>query len=124
MYTSAVKNDTVMRKAIPTVTQELVLTIADRLLGISKSTVCVVSKDVCSAICFKAVDGSHIPIVSQECPAVYYNRKGWYSARTIEVVSLIHDAHVFAIITFCLYILVGLGDPTFYIGSRKHTQII
>ena len=30
--------------------------------------------------CAGAVDGSHIPIVSpQECPADYYNRKGWHS---------------------------------------------
>ena len=30
--------------------------------------------------CAGAVDGCHIPIVSpQECPADYYNRKGWHS---------------------------------------------
>ena len=30
--------------------------------------------------CVGAVDGCHIPIVSpQDCPADYYNRKGWHS---------------------------------------------
>ena len=78
----------------------------------SKSAVCIVTKEVCTAIvecllpkyikipvgaalrenveafktelgflqCVGAVDGTHIPIISlQECPADYYNRKGWHS---------------------------------------------
>ena len=81
------------------------------LFGVSKATVCLVTKDVCVAIIsvlllryikmltgvnFKAVidgfahkwmfphsdvsDGTHISIVSpRECPAEYYNRKGWHS---------------------------------------------
>ena len=82
------------------------------LFGVSKTTICLVLKDVCSAIvkyllpsyitfpkgaalkevidgfknnlgfpqCMGAVDGSHIPIISpHECPADYYNRKGWHS---------------------------------------------
>ena len=129
-------NDTVMREAIPTdmrvaITLWFLATGADyRTIGhlfcISKSTVCVVLKDACSAVvksllpryisfptgaalreiidgfkddlgfpqCAGAVDGSHIPIISpQECPADYYNRKGWHSIilqelLTIEAVSL------------------------------------
>ena len=59
--------------------------------------------------CAGAVDGSHIPIVSpQECPADYYNRKGWHSiilqgtvdhqGRLIDIYvgwpSRVHDARV------------------------------
>ena len=30
--------------------------------------------------CADVIDGTHIPIVSPvECPADYYNRKGWHS---------------------------------------------
>jgi hypothetical protein len=144
-----------MRKAIPT-DQRVALTLwflatgADyrtvgHLFGVSKSTVCVVTKQVCSAIvkrllpeyvklptgealtdrevvegfkiehgfpqCVGAVDGTHIPIISpQECPADYYNRKGWHSiilqgvvdhkGRFIDVYAgwpgRVHDARVFA----------------------------
>lgn len=113
------------------------------LFGVSKSTVCLVLKDMCSAIVklllpqyirfptgtalrtttdrFKndlgfpqyvgAIDGSHIPIISpQECPADYYNRKGWHSivlqgtvdhqGSFIDVYvgwpGRVHDAHIFA----------------------------
>ena len=116
------KDDTRMRKAIPT-EQRVALTLwflatnADyrtigHLFGVSKSTVCIVTKEVCAAIvrvllskyiklptgeglkevvdgfehkwgfpqCAGAVDGTHIPIVSpDECPADYFNRKGWHS---------------------------------------------
>ena len=58
--------------------------------------------------CAGAVDGTHIPIVSpEECPADYYNRKGWHSVRMQSVVNhlghftnvyvgWVHDARVFA----------------------------
>ena len=120
---SAIKqDDTTMRTAVPT-DKRIALTLwflasgADYrtiglLFGVSKSTVCLVIKDVCSAIvqillpeyirfptgdalrrvvtgfkqdygfpqCAGAIDGTHIPIVSpNECPADYYNRKGWHS---------------------------------------------
>ena len=113
------------------------------LYGVSKSTVCMVTKEVCVVIverllpviisiptgtplklvvhgfknnhgfpqCAGAVDGTHIPIVSlQECPADYYNRKGWHSILMQGVVDhqghfidvnigwlgRVHDARVFA----------------------------
>ena len=61
--------------------------------------------------CVGAVDGTHIPILSpQECPADYYNGKGWHSilmqgvvdhqGRFIDVYigwpGRVHDARVFA----------------------------
>ena len=61
--------------------------------------------------CVGAVDGTHIPIISpQDCPADYYNRKGWHSiilqgtvdhaGRFIDVYvgwpGRVHDARVFA----------------------------
>ncbi len=79
------------------------------LFDILKSSVCIIRKEVCASIllppfikfpsgsyleevvngfknqfgfpqCVGAIDGSHIPIVSpHECPANYYNRKGWHS---------------------------------------------
>ena len=116
------KSDTVMRRAIP-VEKQVAMTLwfmvtgADyrtigHLFGVSKSSVCLVTKEVCCCIvsqllhqfvrfptgsaltevvegfknelgfpqCVGAVDGSHIPIVSpRDCPADYYNRKGWHS---------------------------------------------
>ena len=113
------------------------------LFGVSKSTVCLVTKDVCTAIvrvllpkyikipsgdslkdvvdgcvhkwefppCIGAVDGTHIPIKSpEECPADYYNRKGWHSVIMQGMVNhlghfadvyigwpgRVHDAGVFA----------------------------
>ena len=145
--------DTVMRKAVSTekrvaITLWFLSTGADyrtigHLFGVSKSTVCVVTKEVCAAIvehllpeyikiptgaaldenvrhfrvdhsfpqCVGAVDGTHIPIVSpRECPADYYNRKGWHSiilqgtvdhaGRFIDVYvgwpGRVHDARVFS----------------------------
>ena len=138
-----------MRKAIPTekrvaLTLWFLATGADyrtisHLFGVSKSTVCVVTKQVCSSIvecllpkyvkipigaalmediegfksnhgfpqCVGAVDGTHIPIISpKDCPADYYNRKGWHSGtvdhtgRFIDVYvgwpGRVHDARVFA----------------------------
>ena len=116
------KNDTIMRRAVSTdvrvaLTLWFLATGDDyrtigHLFGVSKSTVCLVVKDVCSTIvkillpqyikipkgsalknvidgfktkhgfpqCAGAVDGTHIPIISpKECPADYYNRKGWHS---------------------------------------------
>ena len=116
------KKDTIMRKAIP-VEQRVALTLwrlatpsdyrtIGHLFGVSKAAVCVIVKDVCSAIvqvllpryikiptgaslkevvhgfehkwgfpqCAGAVDGTHILIMSpQDCPADYFNRKGWHS---------------------------------------------
>ena len=61
--------------------------------------------------CVGSVDGTHIPIVSpRECPADYYNRKGWHSiilqgtvdhaGRFIDVYvgwpGRVHDARVFS----------------------------
>ena len=146
------KNDTEMRNAVP-VEQRVALTLwflatnADyrtigHLFGVSKPTVCVITKEVCAAIakvllpkyvrvpsgdelkkvvegfrdelgfpqCAGVVDGTHIPIVSPtECPADYYNRKGWHSiimqgmvdnvGRFTEVYigwpGRVHDARVF-----------------------------
>ena len=150
---SITRTDTTMRKAIST-EKRVALTLwflstgsdyrtIGHLFGVSKSTVCVVAKDVCHCIvklllpkyiqlprgaaledvlrgfktdlgfpqCAGAVDGSHIPIVSpQECPADYYNRKGWHSiilqgtvdhqGRLIDIYvgwpGRVHDARVFA----------------------------
>ena len=147
------KVDTTMRKAI-SVEKRVALTLwflatgADyrtigHLFGVAKSTVCVVTKEVCASIvslllpqyiqvpqgstlkevvrgferdhdfpqCAGAVDGTHIPIVSpQECPADYYNRKGWHSIIMQGMVNnrglfldvyvgwpgRVHDARVFA----------------------------
>ena len=131
----------------------------------SKSTVCVVTKQVCSSIvecllpkyvkipigaalmediegfksnhgfpqCVGAVDGTHIPIISpKECPADYYNRKGWHSVilqgtidhtgRFIDVYvgwpGRVHDARVFA---FCE--LQPLSERTKqYILSWSHQR--
>ena len=61
--------------------------------------------------CVGAVNGTHIPIISpHECPADYYNRKGWHSiilqgvvdhkGRFVDVYvgwpGRVHDARVFA----------------------------
>ena len=61
--------------------------------------------------CAGAVNGTHIPIVSpEECPADYYNRKGWHSVLMQGVVNhlghftnvyvgwsgWVHDTRVFA----------------------------
>lgn len=147
------KVDTLMRKAI-CVERRVAIVLwflstgsdfrtVGHLFGVSKSTVCLVVKEVCSCIvtvllpkyicmpsgshlkkvvdgfdrdhgfpqCCGAVDGTHIPIVSpQECPADYYNRKGWHSilmqgtvdniGRFIDVYvgwpGRVHDARVFA----------------------------
>jgi hypothetical protein len=147
------RQDTIMREAI-TVEKRVALTVwflatgADyrtigHLFGVSKSTVCVVTKEVCAAIvdrllpeyikmptgaaltmvverfksdfgfpqCAGAIDGTHIPIISpQECPADFYNRKGWHSILMQGVVNhqghfvdvnigwpgRVHDARVFA----------------------------
>ena len=156
LRSSIEKSNTVMRRAVPTemrvaLTLWFLATGADyrtigHLFGVSKSTVCLVTKDVCFAIvksllpryirfpagavlrevidgfegfehdlgfpqCAGAVDGSHIPIISpHECPADYYNRKGWHSiilqgtvdhqGRFIDVYvgwpGRVHDARVFA----------------------------
>ena len=147
------RDDTTMRKAIPTeqrdaLTLWFLATNADyrtigHLFGVSKSTICVITKDVCAAIvrkllvkyiriptgdglkevvdgfkhkwefpqCAGSVDGTHIPIVSpEECPADYYNRKGWHSILMQGVVNhlghftdiyvgwpgRVHDARVFS----------------------------
>lgn len=147
------KEDTIMRKAITT-EKRIALTLwflatgsdyrtIGHLFGVAKSTVCVVTKEVCSYIvsqllpqyikipqgaalkevvsgfasdhdfpqCAGAVDGTHIPIASpQECPADYYNRKGWHSILMQGTVNnkglfidiyvgwpgRVHDARVFA----------------------------
>ena len=153
LRSSISRQDTLMRRAVSTekrvaITLWFLSTGADyrtigHLFGVSKSTVCVVTKGVCAAIvehllpeyikiptgaaldenvrnfredhgfpqCAGAVDGTHIPIVSPtECPADYYNRKGWHSIilqgtvdharRFIDVYvgwpGRVHDARVFA----------------------------
>jgi hypothetical protein len=146
------KSNTEMRKAIP-VEQGVALTLwylatntdyrtIGHLFGVSKATVCMVTKEVCGAIvkvllpryirvptgdeltkvvegfkeglgfpqCAGVIDGTHIPIVSpEECPADYYNRKGFHSivmqgmvdivGRFMEVYigwpGRVHDARVF-----------------------------
>ena len=117
LCSSISKTDTIMRKAIstkPVAITWILSTGSDyrrigHLFGVSKSTVCIVTKEVCAAIVecllpkyikiptgaalrenvetFKmelgfpqyvgTVDGTHIS--PQECPADYYNRKGWHS---------------------------------------------
>ena len=112
------KHDTDMRKAIP-LQQRIAIALwflstnsdyrtIGHLFGVSKATVCIVTKEVCSLIvdtllpkyiripngdslkqvvedkgfpqCVGAVDGSHIPIVSpHDCLADYFNRKGFHS---------------------------------------------
>ena len=153
LRSSIAKMDTTMRNAVP-VEQRVALTLwflstgtdyrtIGHLFGVSKSTVCVVTKEVCASIvqcmlpdyvqvptgaaleevvkafktdhgfpqCAGAVDGTHIPIMSpQECPADYYNRKGWHSiilpgtvdsnGRLVDIYvrwpGRVHDAWVFA----------------------------
>ncbi len=116
------KRNTSMRKAIPlqkrvSIALWFLSTNSDfrtisHLFGVSKASVCLITKDVCMCIvdhllpkyirmpcgdalkqvvagfkeklgfpqCVGAIDGTHIPIISpQECPADYYNRKGWHS---------------------------------------------
>ena len=147
------KRDTVMRKVIPVEQRPALMlwflaTGADyrtigHLFGVSKSTVCVVVKEVCWSIvdellpdyihirtgaalrevvdgfknthgfpqCAGVVDGTHIPIISPyECPADYYNQKGYHSVimqGTVDHQGLfvdvyigwparVHDAQVFA----------------------------
>ena len=147
------KDDTAMRKAVPTeqriaITLWFLATNADyrtigHLFGVARSTVCVVTKDVCAAIvrillpkyikvptgealkdvvegfkykwgfpqCARVVDGTHIPIISpHQCPADYFNRKGWHSVIMQGVVNhlghftdvyvgwpgRVHDARVFS----------------------------
>lgn len=147
------KADTVIRKAVAT-EKRVALTLwflatgsgyrtIGHLFGVAKSTMCVVTKEVCSCIvsqllrqyvqmpqadalkevvkgfandhdfpqCAGAVDGTHIPIASpRDCPADYYNRKGWHSIimqGTVNSKGLfmniyvgwpgrVHDARVFA----------------------------
>ena len=153
LCSSISKTDTITRKAIST-EQRVAITLCflstgsdyrtiGHLFGVSKSTACVVTKEVCAAIvecllpkyikiptgaalrenveafktelgfpqCVGAVDGTHIPIISpQECPADYYNRKGWHSiilqgtvdhaGRFIDIYvgwpGRVHDARVFS----------------------------
>lgn len=122
LVTKIARMDTQMRKAI-TPEKRIALTLwflstgsdyrtISHLFGVSKPTVCLVVKEICTAIvdtllskyihipggaalqetiqrfefeygfpqCAGVVDGSHIPIISpQECPADYYNRKGFHS---------------------------------------------
>lgn len=147
------RKDTVMRKAIA-VEKRLGIALwflatgtdyrtIGHLFGVSKATVCLAVKEVCSVIvnvmlpeyikfpdgnvlkrvihgfkndhgfpqCAGAVDGTHIPILSpHECPADYYNRKGWHSIIMQGVVDnkglfidiyvgwpgRVHDARVFS----------------------------
>ena len=153
LRSSIERTDTVMRRAV-SVERRVALTLwflatnsdyrtIGHLFGVSKATVCLVTKDVCVAIinvllqryikmptgdnlkavidgfehkwmfpqCVGAVDGTHIPIVSpRECPADYYNRKGWHSiilqgtvdhlGRFMDVYvgwpGRVHDARVFS----------------------------
>ena len=146
------KTDTHLRKAV-SVEQRVAITLwylgtnsdyrtIGHLFGVSKATMCVVTKEVCRAIvailqpryiripsgsdlravvkgftddlgfpqCAGVVDGTHIPILSpKECPADYYNRKGWHSilmqgmvdnvGRFIDIYigwpGRVHDARVF-----------------------------
>ena len=113
------KSNTSMRKAIPlqkrvSIALWFLSTNSDfrtisHLFGVSKASVCLITKDVCVCIvdhllpryirmpcgdalkqvvagfkdklgfpqCVGAIDGTHIS--PQECPADYYNRKGWHS---------------------------------------------
>ena len=144
------KDDTTMRKAIPSerrvaLTLWFLATNADyrtigHLFGVSKSTVCVVTKDVCAAIvrkllpkyiriptadglkdvvegfkhkwefpqCAGAVDGTHIPIISpEECPADYFNRKGWHSILMQGVVTTWVTLQMFTLGGLVAYMMLG-----------------
>ena len=119
-----------------------------RLFGVSKATVCIVTKEVCPLIvdtlfpkyiripngdslkqvvqgfndkgfpqCVGALDGLHISIVSpHDCPADYFNRKGFHSIILQGVVN--HIVYLVVHFIVSLSLVLALGSCPSHVQSR------